>query len=72
MLDRLVTEACVTVELLPLDPLDLFVVFVNEVRVDIVDGEVRCALAVARTILCPWTGSSSSESDDDEDDALRF
>lgn len=48
---RFVIEACVTVELLPLELLDLLVVFVKEVRFDIVDGEVNLALAEDKTIL---------------------
>jgi hypothetical protein len=34
----------VTVELLPLDPLDLLVAEVREVKFDITDGEVSLAL----------------------------
>jgi hypothetical protein len=45
MLDRFVIDACVTVELLPLDPLDLFVEVVRAVKLDIVDGEVNLDLA---------------------------
>jgi hypothetical protein len=45
MLDRFVIEACVTVELLPLDPLDLLVEVVRAVKLDIVDGEVNLDLA---------------------------
>ncbi len=40
-----------TVELLPLDPLDWFVVAVNVVKAEIMEGEVNCALAAASTCL---------------------
>ena len=40
-----------TVELLPLDPLDLFVDVVKVVNVEIIDGEVNLALACANTSL---------------------
>jgi len=45
MLDRFVIEACVTVELLPLELLDLFVEVVRAVKLDIVEGDVNLALA---------------------------
>ena len=51
MLDLFVIDACVTVELLPLDPLDLFVDVVREVNVDRVDGEVNLDLAAANIAL---------------------
>lgn len=49
-LDRFVIEACVTVELLPLELLDLFVAVVCVVEVDTIDGEVKRDLA-ANTAL---------------------
>lgn len=42
-------EAWVTVELLPLDPLELLVEAVREVRVEIIDGEVSLVLEAAMT-----------------------
>lgn len=42
-------DAWVTVELLPLDPLDLFVEVVRDVYVEIIDGDVNLALAAANT-----------------------
>jgi hypothetical protein len=39
------------VELLPLDPLDLFVEVVRDVKVEIIDGDVSLALAAANTSL---------------------
>ena len=44
-------EACVTVELLPLELLDFFVDVVRVVRVEIMDGEVNRVLAAANTSL---------------------
>lgn len=40
-----------TVELLPLDPLDLFVDVVKAVKLEMTDGEVNLALAAANTAL---------------------
>jgi hypothetical protein len=37
--------------LLPLDPLDLLVEFVRDVKVDIIEGDVNLALAAASTSL---------------------
>ena len=50
-LDRFDMEACVTVELLPLDPLDLFVVLVKDVEVESIEGDVSLPLATANTAL---------------------
>lgn len=50
MLDRFVIDACVTVELLPLELLDLFVAVVCVVKVETMDGDVNRDLA-ASTIL---------------------
>lgn len=47
MLDRLVIDACVTVELLPLELLDLLVAVVCVVKVDTIDGEVNRDLAAS-------------------------
>jgi hypothetical protein len=56
-------EVCVTVELLPLELPELLVAVVNDVSVEIRDGDVRLALAAART---SWWSSISSSSPDDE------
>jgi hypothetical protein len=44
-------EACVTVELLLLDPPELFVAVVREVDVEITEGDVSRDRAAARTAL---------------------
>jgi hypothetical protein len=56
-------EVCVTVELLPLELPELLVAVVNDVSVEIRDGDVRLALAAART---SWWSSITSSSPDDE------
>ncbi len=44
-------DSCVTVELLPLDPPELWVAVVEVVKAEMVDGEFSRALAAANTSL---------------------
>ena len=64
------TDACVTVELLPLDPSELFVAVVRDVSVEMRDGDVRRARAAAAASTARWSSlsPSSSSSDEEEDD----
>lgn len=69
VLGRFAIDIWVTVELLPLELLDVFVAVVCVVNVDIIDGEVNRALAAASTVL--WSGIGSSSSEDDVELVLR-
>ncbi len=54
------------VELLPLEPLELFVAVVNDVKLEIMDGAFKCPRAAASTAR-KSSGFSSSSSDESEE-----
>ena len=56
-----------TVELLPLELPELFVAVVNDVSVEIRDGEVKLALAAARTSR--WSSITSSSPEDEPEES---
>jgi hypothetical protein len=62
-------EACVTVELLPLELPELLVAVVNDVSVETRDGDVKRPLAAAASRTVRWSSITSSSPEDELEDS---